>query len=155
MQSTIEFDLTQDKAQRAQAQEPVQTDVNEPYIRVKEEPVQEEVQQPIAQEQTSEPEEEQPQQPEASDRPSQEESQQIIRNRMKKLSDISNRLRSPQAISDLENVPAYVRKQVNLGDAPHSSESQVSKFTLGEEDQDGERKGGLRSNNSFLHDNVD
>jgi cell division protein FtsZ len=160
MQSTIEFDLTQDKAQRNQTvnPEPVQTDVNEPFIRVKEEPAAEEVpttQEPV-QEYHEEPAQEPVQEPEANqDRPSQEESQSIIRNRMKKLSDISNRLRNPQAISDLENVPAYVRKQVSLGNTPHSSESQVSRFTLGEEGQNGDQKGGLRSNNSFLHDNVD
>lgn len=159
MQSSIEFDLTQDKAQRNQTAnpEPVQTDVNEPFIRVKEEPVAEDspAQEPV-QEYREEPAQELAQESEANhDRPSQEESQSIIRNRMKKLSDISNRLRNPQAISDLENVPAYVRKQVSLGNTPHSSESQVSRFTLGEEGQNGDQKGGLRSNNSFLHDNVD
>ena len=52
---------------------------------------------------------------------------------------------------DLESEPAYLRKKQALDAAPHSSESQVSRFTLGEEN--GEPQ--IRPNNSFLHDNVD
>jgi hypothetical protein len=39
---------------------------------------------------------------------------------------------------------------------PHSSVSQVSRYTLTEErDADGEKRVELRPNNSYLHDNVD
>jgi cell division protein FtsZ len=55
-------------------------------------------------------------------------------------------------MSDLDNIPAYIRKNKVLSDVPHSSESVVSKYTLSE-GEDG--KGELRQNNSFLHDNVD
>lgn len=55
-------------------------------------------------------------------------------------------------MSDLDNIPAYIRKNQVLSDVPHSSESVVSKYTLSE-GEDG--KGELRQNNSFLHDNVD
>jgi len=59
-------------------------------------------------------------------------------------------------MSDLENEPAFKRKQINLDDVPHSSESSTSRFTLGEEEaEDGEKRGKLRPNNGFLHDNVD
>jgi cell division protein FtsZ len=34
----------------------------------------------------------------------------------------------------LENEPAYKRKQMSLEDTPHSSQSQVSRFTLSFED---------------------
>ena len=51
----------------------------------------------------------------------------------------------------MENEPAYKRKQMQLKEVPHSSESQVSRFTLSSEDGQTE----IRPNNSFLHDNVD
>jgi cell division protein FtsZ len=52
----------------------------------------------------------------------------------------------------MENEPAYKRRNVSLDNVPHSSESQVSRFTLTETD---EKKIEIRPNNSFLHDNVD
>ncbi len=61
-------------------------------------------------------------------------------------------LKSQNALSELETVPAYVRKNVNLDSTPHSSESQVSRYTLSE----GENKQAeIKPNNAFLHDNVD
>ena len=56
----------------------------------------------------------------------------------------------------MENEPAYRRRQIRLDDVPHSSESNVSRFTLGDvQDEDGNNRTGLSDNNSFLHDNVD
>ena len=52
----------------------------------------------------------------------------------------------------MENVPAYIRRNVELSEVKPSNESEVSRFTLGEGP---DSKGDLRSNNSFLHDNVD
>lgn len=46
------------------------------------------------------------------------------------------------------DVPAYERKKVNLQNAPHSSERNISKFNLTEDNQ-------ILGNNKFLHDNVD
>ena len=51
-----------------------------------------------------------------------------------------------------EKEPAYKRKGVNLDDAQHSSETNTSRLSLGTDDNDDIQ---LRSNNSFLHDNVD
>ncbi|WP_155206583.1 cell division protein FtsZ [Xanthovirga aplysinae] len=45
-------------------------------------------------------------------------------------------------------IPAYLRKKVRLQEVPNSSESNVSRYNLGEEDQ-------VLGNNRFLHDNVD
>jgi cell division protein FtsZ len=45
-------------------------------------------------------------------------------------------------------VPAYKRKQVKLRDVPHSSEQNVSRFNLNDDNQ-------ILGNNKFLHDNVD
>jgi cell division protein FtsZ len=76
--------------------------------------------------------------------------------RMSRLRELSMKLRTPSGMTDLENEPAFKRKRINLDDVPHSSESAMSKFTLGEEeDEDGEKRAKLKENNSFLHKNVD
>ena len=75
--------------------------------------------------------------------------------RINKLRGMTRSISSDSTLSELENEPAYLRRKVELEDTPHSSESQVSRFTLDEtEDWEGEDSG-LKSNNSFLHDNVD
>jgi cell division protein FtsZ len=72
------------------------------------------------------------------------------------LNDVKMKLRLPGRISDLENEPAYKRRNVSLDDVNHSSESNVSHFSINEEvDEHGERKIELRDDNPFLHDNVD
>lgn len=87
---------------------------------------------------------------------SREEQQRMAEQRYHRIKELSVKLRTPFGLSDLENEPAYKRRNINLDDVPHSSNSQVSRFTLSEEDnQDGSKSVGLRSNNSFLHDNVD
>lgn len=72
--------------------------------------------------------------------------------RILRLKDLSIKLRSSNGLQELENEPAYKRKQMSLPEVPHSSESQVSRFTLSADD-DGAPE--IRPNNSFLHDNVD
>ncbi len=57
-----------------------------------------------------------------------------------------------QNIDEIEKEPAYKRMGVDLKETPHSSETTQSRTTLGVDDNDGIQ---LRSNNSFLHDNVD
>ena len=54
------------------------------------------------------------------------------------------------SIDDIEKEPAYKRQGVDLNDVP--KEQKVSRTTLGEDSNDDLQ---LRSNNSFLHDNVD
>ena len=55
----------------------------------------------------------------------------------------------------MENVPAYKRRNVELDEVNPSSESDVSKYTLWESEEDnGGKRTGLSDNNSFLHDNV-
>src|ERR1700761_185319 len=73
------------------------------------------------------------------------------RERIMRLKDLSMKLRNGN-IQELENVPAYKRKEVALQDTPASDESQVSRFSL-LPDSDGKVE--IRDNNSFLHDNVD
>jgi cell division protein FtsZ len=55
-------------------------------------------------------------------------------------------------IEEIENEPAYKRQGVNLNDVEHSSDVQSSRTTIGLDENDEVQ---LRSNNSYLHDNVD
>ena len=72
------------------------------------------------------------------------------------LNDVKMKLRLPGRISDLENEPAFKRRNVSLDDVSHSSESSTSRFSINEEvDENGERRIELRDDNPFLHDNVD
>jgi cell division protein FtsZ len=58
-------------------------------------------------------------------------------------------------IEELENVPAYVRKQIPIDQQKHSEDQEVSRYRL--TDEGGDEEGGpkLRPDNSYLHDNVD
>ncbi|MBN2868007.1 MAG: cell division protein FtsZ, partial [Flavobacteriaceae bacterium] len=55
-------------------------------------------------------------------------------------------------IDDIEKVPAYKRQGLELDDRQHSSDTNISRTTLGVDENDDIQ---LRNNNSFLHDNVD
>jgi cell division protein FtsZ len=73
------------------------------------------------------------------------------RQRMERLREITVKLRTPSGLTDLESQPAYKRREVELDDVTHSSESDSSSLVLGEDD---DKNVGLKPNN-FLHDNVD
>ncbi|MHC1705967.1 MAG: cell division protein FtsZ [Bacteroidales bacterium] len=72
--------------------------------------------------------------------------------RINKLRELSLRLKTPDGIDQLEKEPAYLRGQVDLAEPKHSSESEVSQFSVS-----GNNKGGieLKQNNSYLHDQPD
>jgi cell division protein FtsZ len=72
--------------------------------------------------------------------------------RIQRLKELSMKIRSPEGLKEMENIPAYQRRNVSLTDVTPSSESEVSRYTLTEND---EKKVEIKSNNSFLHDNVD
>ena len=69
--------------------------------------------------------------------------------RIKRLKELSS-----EQSADLQNfkekldVPAYQRRNVHLNDVPHSSESNVSRYNLNDDND-------ILGNNKFLHDNVD
>jgi cell division protein FtsZ len=71
--------------------------------------------------------------------------------RIERLRQMSIKLKAPGGLSELENEPAYRRKNIELSEEKPSEETKVSKYTLSEGDDEAE----LRSDNSFLHDNVD
>ena len=72
--------------------------------------------------------------------------------RIQRLKDLSMKLRTPEGLSELENSPAYIRRNVVLSDVTPSSESEISRLMLIEND---DKKVEIKSTNSFLHDNVD
>lgn len=83
---------------------------------------------------------------------SEEELQNKIREREQRLRNLSMKLKTPDGLQDMEKEPAFVRRNIALNKVPHSSESQVSRYTLYEDE---DKKTQIKSNNSFLHDNVD
>ena len=71
--------------------------------------------------------------------------------RRRKLKDFNYKFQNNiNSIDEIEKEPAYKRQGINLSDVP--KEQRVSRTTLSE---DSNEEIQLRSNNSFLHDNVD
>ena len=71
--------------------------------------------------------------------------------RRRKMKDFNYKFNNAK-IDEIEKEPAYKRQGVNLEDAQHSSETKASRMSVGTDENDDIQ---LRSNNSFLHDNVD
>lgn len=78
--------------------------------------------------------------------------QELSAEREERIKELSLKLRTPFGLTELESEPAYIRRQIKLEDTPHSSENNVSRFTLSDEEGKGNS---IKGNNSFLHDNVD
>jgi cell division protein FtsZ len=72
--------------------------------------------------------------------------------RVQKLKDLSIKLKSPADLENMEKVPAYMRRKVELNDIPASDKSSVSRFSLSDNKNE---ETTLKENNSFLHENVD
>ena len=83
---------------------------------------------------------------------SREEQIKLAQDRIRKLKDITLKMKSPEGLAALEKQTAFERKNISLEHKTPSTESSVSRFTLGESD---DKKIEIRPNNSFLHDNVD
>lgn len=58
----------------------------------------------------------------------------------------------PENVEELEKEPAYMRKKVNIEEPTPSSDSTVSRYVLGEDSKNNPL---IKSDNSYLHDNVD
>jgi len=72
--------------------------------------------------------------------------------RISKLKELSLNLKKPEEIDRLEREPAYKRREIELKEPRHSSESEVSSMSISENSKTGTE---LKTNNSFLHDNID
>jgi cell division protein FtsZ len=69
--------------------------------------------------------------------------------RRMRLNNLSNQSSSElQDFKEKLDVPAYKRRNIQLKDVPHSSEQNISKFNLNDDNE-------ILGNNKFLHDNVD
>ena len=86
------------------------------------------------------------------DMASREEQIKLAQERIRKLKDITLKMKSPEGLAALEKQTAFERKNIVLENKTPSTESSVSRYTLSEGD---DKKIEIRPNNSFLHDNVD
>ncbi len=76
-----------------------------------------------------------------------------VKERKMRLQAYNFQLNSISDIEKVENEPAYKRQGVHLDNVEQSNQKQVSKYSL-DKDSTG-KQNQLRSNNSYLHDNVD
>jgi len=81
-----------------------------------------------------------------------ENAQLLNEERLKRIKESTAMLRTPSGLSKLEDEPAYKRRNVDLQHVPHSSKSEATRLSVDLDDENGPE---LRSNNPFLHDNVD
>ncbi len=79
-----------------------------------------------------------------------EEQQRITQERLSKIQEYTSKLKKAEGITEFENEPAFVRRNVQLNMSNPSSTENYSRFGLSD---DGDSTS-LRNNN-FLHDNVD
>jgi cell division protein FtsZ len=82
-----------------------------------------------------------------------EEHMKKSKERLENLRKLSDKIKAPAPVSDLENIPAFRRKNIPLNSVDYSHETQISRYTLNENSDD--KKLEIRPNNPFLHDNVD
>ncbi|HRO40568.1 MAG TPA: cell division protein FtsZ [Flavobacteriales bacterium] len=84
------------------------------------------------------------------------EHQRRVENRLAHMREMSMQLRTPAGLAAMEREPAFKRRNVELNEGPHSTDSNVSRYTLAEgTNEAGGHQVELRRNNPFLHDNVD
>jgi cell division protein FtsZ len=84
------------------------------------------------------------------------EPKEISQSRLDRIKKATQKLRSPLGLNEMENEPAYKRRNIELDDVKQSSDPSISRYTLWEsDDENGDKQTGLSDNNSFLHDNVD
>ncbi|MFK7799985.1 MAG: cell division protein FtsZ [Aureispira sp.] len=127
-QETIEFNLSKKK----QVDNTSKNEENKPKYSIEKQPF-------------IKPEKQEPKQPKAP-----QQSKETLEERRQRLKNLSVKLNNPEVLNELENKPAYLRKGVALDNVEHSSTSNVSKWSISDEEEPE-----IKDNNSFLHDNVD
>lgn len=80
-----------------------------------------------------------------------EENDKTLSERARKLRQLSYINKETGNIDEMENTPAYKRKHIHISHTVSSKESEVARYSLS--DNDGSTE--IKTNNSFLHDNVD
>ncbi|MDR0801649.1 MAG: cell division protein FtsZ [Fluviicola sp.] len=76
-----------------------------------------------------------------------EELQRRNMERMERIKNYNSKLKKAEGLKELEDEPAFVRRNIHLDQVVKSEEPNVSRFGLSDN--------GIKTNNSFLHDNVD
>lgn len=80
-----------------------------------------------------------------------EESQRKSHERLARIQEYTQKLKRVEGLQELENEPAFVRRNIILDGSKPSEELPISRFSVAKNDEGN----ALNSNNSFLHDNVD
>jgi len=83
-------------------------------------------------------------------KPAREESDE---NKLQRIRQYSETIKTNKGLDDMEREPAYKRKKVKLKSIPHSSESEISRYTLTEDSE--ENQASLNKGNKFLDKNID
>ena len=81
-----------------------------------------------------------------------EEQQQRSKERLSKIQEYTQKLKKADGLQELENEPAFKRRNIELDESKPSEDSEIGRFSVSKDD---EGNSTLNSNNSFLHDNVD
>jgi cell division protein FtsZ len=79
-----------------------------------------------------------------------EEQQRRTQDRLSKIQEYTSKLKKAEGITEFENEPAFVRRNINLDMSNRSTEENLGRFGVGRDEN-----GGTLRNNNFLHDNVD
>ena len=80
-----------------------------------------------------------------------EEQQQIAQERYNRIRTMTTKLKNADGITEFENEPAFVRRNLQINDSNPSTEKPFSRFGLSDDTNGNTTLKG----NSFLHDNVD
>jgi cell division protein FtsZ len=79
-----------------------------------------------------------------------EEQQRRTQDRLSKIQEYTSKLKKAEGITEFENEPAFVRRNIQLDNSAKSTEESFSRFGLSQDEN-----GTTLRNNNFLHDNVD
>jgi len=82
------------------------------------------------------------------------QAQQLAQQRLSRIQELTAKLRKPEGVLQVEKEPAYIRHKISLNtDAKISVEDPQTSRLYIDKDEKGNTQ--LKTNNSFLHDNVD
>lgn len=81
----------------------------------------------------------------------QEQQERTVEERRRRLQGLNLKI-NPQNINEIEKEPAYKRRNINFDETPHSSQSNISRYTLSENDK---QQIDLKRNNPYLNNQLD
>ncbi|MEX2589804.1 MAG: cell division protein FtsZ [Chitinophagales bacterium] len=72
---------------------------------------------------------------------------------MREMKNLRKHYNDPKKLREMESTPAWMRKNVQLHNAPSSQDPQISRYNLLDNDDEGRPE--IRRNNRYLHDKAD